>query len=106
MCVRTLIGNEMEMVPTTLHAQHELKDEQFEKWDKLIKAKGKHMKLHDEVILKERKFETSCQRETKNDLSMTEISEDFLVKFAIKFRALNTEVFRWYSTLQQAKFYK
>ncbi|XP_051169186.1 transmembrane protein 205 [Leptopilina boulardi] len=86
MCVRTLTGSELDTsVPTNLKVNYQdVKNEQSSKPDKLIKAKDKFIKLHDEMIVRERKQRSDFHEKLNNFLP----TEHVLFKFTVKFRTL------------------
>ncbi|XP_043468138.1 transmembrane protein 205 [Leptopilina heterotoma] len=87
MCVRTVTGNETDALPSNLTVYKEVKHEEAKKPDKLLKAKEKFIKLHDDMIVRERKQRSDIQQEynsANNFLSTEGVS----FKFTVKFRTL------------------
>lgn len=108
MCVRTLTGNEVESVPTDLPIHHELEGHSSKKSDKLTKAKEKYMKLHDEMILREKSMKIDNEQKPDSDLSVSKISETFLAdcESTIKLKTFCSKVSSCYLAWQQTKSYK
>ena len=107
MCVRTLTGNEVESVQTDSPVvQNELEGKQSKNPDKLTKAKEKYIKLHNDMVTKERKLEVDRQQKINHDLFMPEINQDILAKGTAIFGNFCSKVSTRYSDFQQTKFYR
>lgn len=111
MCVRTLVGNEtlnpVEIEPHEEDKQHPHRrrnNASSSNSNKLLKAKEKYMKIHDEMITRE--LEVMRERRKVETIFDPDLADDLLAASTIKYKILLNVLSRYYEALQGSKIFK
>ncbi|KAK2587865.1 hypothetical protein KPH14_003962 [Odynerus spinipes] len=111
MCVRTLVGNET-LNPMDIQRKQEQEEQQHphrqqsgtSNNNKLLKAKEKYMKIHDEMISRELKVIE--ERRNVDQFFSPDLADDLLVASTIKYNVFLNLLSRYYEALQGSKIFK
>lgn len=106
MCVRTLTENEIETVPGNITIYKEVKNEESKTSNKLQKMKEKFIKLHDKMIIRERKHRSDYEQKDNNNILVPVITEAVLFNFTVKFRTFFNNFLSRYGALKHSKSYR
>lgn len=98
MCVRTLVGNEMTSEPV-VRAPSESKHS-----NRLSRAKEKYMKLHDEMLEKE-KLARRQQRAEKS-FYLPDLADDVLAASTVHYSLLLMKLAKYYQIVRRSKAFK
>lgn len=94
MCVRTLLGTETNEPVVVYNNQN-----------KLQKAKEKYIKLHDDLVTKEKELEIVKQRKNQT-VFIPELADDILRASTINYSSLLKVLCNYYEAMQQTKIFK